>query len=167
MIHDTYGHCVAKQKATGLMFIVGGYGWIDSNGNPFRTGTQVLDTETMTFSLVSSQMAFGRLDLACAVLEDDELLIAAGGTGEEWIGIDVVEILDLQTKTWSNAGVMPNKKQVWTAGEFFFLLGSQLYQYESNSDQWLEIVDPPLDVSKMQRHFVPVNAGIGNFCPFL
>ena len=167
MPYDAYSHCAAKNRFTGQIYFVGGVGKENNNGREFRTGTQIFDTATRKFSLLLDQMTNARTGTTCAVLENDKLLIVAGGVSDGWTGIDSVEILDLQTKTWGNAGVMPNTGGVWNAGGFFFLLGTELYQYESNSDQWLEMVDVPFDVSKMRPYFMPVDSGLANFCPFL
>ena len=166
MLYDAYSLCATRNKLTGQIYFVGGFGWENNNGNKFRTGTLVFDTVTRAFSILSGQLTVGRAGATCAVLENDELLIAAGGISDGWQGTSTVEILDLKTKTWSNAGVMPYTAGVWTAGEFLFLLGTELYQYELNSNQWLELVDVPFDFSKMRHHFVQVDASLGNFCPF-
>ena len=112
-------------------------------------------------------MAIGRSHHACAVLEKEELLIAAGGLSDGWNWINSVEIMDLTTKVWSNAGTMPHAGAVWTAGKFFFLLGSELYQYESYSDRWLKLEDVPFDPNSLHYSFVQVDAGFDNFCTFL
>lgn len=168
MLKASYGHCGAIRKSTRQVFFVGGRGpW--TSYNDFITGTQIFNMGTKTFSLLPSHMSVGRVYSACAVLEDKDILIIAGGQSTNWDHTDSVEILNLNTETWTNARAAPVAGSSWAAGEFLFMLwnSTTLYQYDEIGDQWYQVEDVPFDLSILKPYYVQVENGGNSFCPYV
>ena len=113
-------------------------------------------------------MSIGRAYHVCTILEEDNLLIAAGGYTNGWERTKSVEILDLTSETWSGASAMPGTGKTWATGEFlFFWTTEKLYQYEQRSDEWLEIEQVPFDLGELHPRFLAIDASTINFCSYL
>lgn len=158
------GACGTMRFKTNQIYIIGGYQSITS----FDTGTEIFDISSREFlPPVSSQLAFGRAHPACSVLEEDDILIAAGGVYDGWNEQSSVEILNLSTETWSLAEPIPEKKTVWTfAEDFIFTSGLPFYQYEPRSDIWLEIENVPFAAEALAENTLVLDASDGNPCRF-
>ena len=160
------GHCGVIRKRTMEAYFVGGR--IRENNEWVFSGiTRVFDMVQRTFSVLPGQMSVGRLYHICALMEEEGLLVAAGGQIDGFSDIDSVEILNLEDETWSSATPLPSViKNVLVTGEVMFNWGTKLYQYEVGSNEWLEIDDVPFDLIRLRPNFVRVDAGVGSFCPY-
>ena len=165
MLGKLYNHCGTARKKTSQIYFVGGR---DTAVSYMDTGTQIYDTATATFSSTSGQMSEGRANFACTVLEEENLLIAAGGQAQGWAYTDSVEILDLTMETWTNVMATPSIGNVWAVGQVMFAWKNRdLHQYEPRSNQWLEIKDVPIHLPFLKPGFQNIPSSMANFCPFL
>ena len=129
--------------------------------------TQILDVSERTFSLLPDQMAVGRSDIGCMVLEREGLLIAAGGADVNWDRTPVVEILDMNEGRWHSANALPIIGRVWATHGFIFMWFSPvIYQYEPGSDQWLKIDGSPLPLGTLPVTLSAIDAGTNKLCQF-
>ena len=166
MLKRSYGHCGTTRKQTSQIFFVGGRGtWGNSNW-AFSPGTQAFDMDRRTFSAISGEMSVGRVFHACTIMEEEGLLIVAGGSPDKNSVTNSVEILNLETETWASARAMPSTGNVWAAGEFLFTWTARLYQYEPMRNQWLEIEDVPFNLNWLKPQFVPLEAAHGKLCHY-
>ena len=158
--------CAAKWQRMNKIYLVGGY----HSQQSFETGIQVYAISSGEFlAPITRQLAVGRSFLACIVLEEDGLLIAAGGISNPWKYVDSVEILDISSETWSSAGLMPEGKMVWTASsEYIFLKGlSSFYQYEPRRDRWFEVEDVPFTLTDLVPDSKVLDARMDKPCRFM
>ena len=161
-----FNHCGALRKQTAQIYFVGGM----SGGLTSMKGwTFIYDMSLGQLSTITNQMSTPRVEHACAVLEDENIIIVAGGYTNSWIATDTVEILNLITETWSQARAMPFAGiEVWAVGEVVFNWKNQImYQYQLSGNQWVEIENAPLNLANLRPIYIPVNAGLGSFCPYL
>lgn len=156
-----YSKCGVVSMSRSQIYHVGGKG-----PSSFYDITQVFDMTTRTFSTLSGQMKAPRVGIACTILDKEGILVAAGGLTIGWKKVDYVEILDLNSETWSSVGAMPlATNKMMAAEEFLFVWDfTAFYQYEQTSDQWLEIKGVPFDLSKLQKNFIPVDAVVATVC---
>ena len=139
----------------------------ENNEWVFSGITRVFDMVQRTFSVLPGQMSVGRLYHKCALMEEEGLLIAAGGETGVFKATYSVEILNLEEETWSSATQLPGGNlNVLVIGEVMFNWGTKLFQYEVVSNEWLEIEDVPFELIKLKPHFLQVEAGQGSFCPY-
>lgn len=165
--NSSHGHCGAIHKLTKQAYFVGGRGIWGEIEWVFLPGARTFDLVQRTFSSLPSQMSVGRAFHACAIMEEEGLLIAAGGSSTQWEKPDSVEILNVYSKTWTTALTLPSTSgNVWATGEVMFYWETEMYQYEAVSNTWLEIEDLPFDLGHMRPYLVQVEAGIGSFCPY-
>lgn len=151
--------CGTKSQMTNQIYIVG--------GAPSWTDTQIIDVSKRTFSLLPDQLAEGRVVGACMILEEEGLLIAAGGANSTWKQIDTMEILDIKVGRWYSASALPVIGTVWATDVFLLTwLAPKMYQYEPKRDRWLEIEDPPLPLGVLPIDLVEIEAGANKFCQF-
>lgn len=146
------------------MYIIGG---LDSNGL-MSTATHVFDMATRTFSTMPGQMSVGRVSHACTLLEEEDVIIAAGGNKQGWGSTTTVEIHDLILGTWSNAQSLPVFGKTWAAEQNIFTISSgKLYQYDLAINEWVEFENAPFDLNRMEGYFLPIYTGPGveNICP--
>ena len=166
MYDATSAACGAVRQKTNKIYIVGGF----HTTSLFETGTQIYDNVTRNFMPpIQGQLAVGRSHLGCSILEEEGLLIAAGGNAYGFVKNDAVEILNLSTETWSLAGQMPNDLgNMWTAtGGFIFLRGASVYQYVPRSDLWFKIEDLPISATDIMYHTQVFDTNGGRPCMFL
>lgn len=165
--YPSHGHCVAAQKSTKKAFFVGGKGVWGNTQQAYIPGTRVFDMLQRTFSTLPNQMSVGRAYHECTLMEEEGLLIAAGGRIADNLETDSVEILNLATLIWADASALPSATlNVWATREVMFYWDTELYQYEAVSNKWLNIEDVPFELQKLKKHLVQVDAGIGSFCPY-
>ena len=168
LIHGCYSPCGVIRELTNQIYFVGGRGTWGNNNLIFFSGTQIFDMVKRQFSIHSAHMSAGRGKHVCTILQSEDILIAAGGRTGDWATTDSVEVLDLQTETWRNARVMPTSTtKLLATGEFLFAWETNMFQYEPATDQWLEFENVPFDLSQLTEPMISVDAGIGDFCPYL
>ena len=168
LLIPTHGLCGVKWKKKRVIYFVGGNKNGDTGLASSTTGTQKYDMDERALSLVLGQMSVGRRYHTCAVMEEESLLMVAGGLLDNEDRTDSVEILNFQDETWSTARPLPsNTYNVWASGEIMFNWETELYQYEVASNTWLEIEDVPFDLAIMKPYFLQVEAGAGSFCPYI
>ena len=161
----SYGHCTAIDTKSSRMFLVGGKEYYATT---MLTGTEVFDMVTRIFSTLGGQLTVGRVSHSCTIMEENDLLIAAGGYTDQWSSVDTAEILDLTVGTWTNAKVMPSALNAWAVGGVMLTwTPTQLYQYELSGNQWIELNDVPIDLTNMNNKFVPIYAEVSSICPWI
>lgn len=167
MLDPTFSHGIAIKKSQDQVFLVGGGKRIGLDDH-FLNRIEVFDMMTQAVTILPVQLSVGRTNPACTVLNNENLLIVAGGQSDGWSGIDTVEIIDLNTNTRADAQSMPFAgPQAWSVDEFIFNWDTLLYQYEVKDDQWVEIENVPFDLSLMKFYFVQIDAKDGNVCSFV
>ena len=165
LLTATYSHCTVNDMRSNQVFIVGG---MNSNNFRMNTGTQVFDISTRTITAIAGQLSVGRANPACTILEGKDLLIVAGGSKQGWEGTDSAEILDLSTKTWSNAKSMPSSKYAWAGGlNIFTWNAGKQYQYELAVNEWVEMETEVFELIEDVNFFVPIVNGVYDICPLV
>lgn len=162
----SFGPCGIEIQRRSQIYFVGGRGtWGDANWAYIPTA-QVFDRVKRTFTISPSQMSTGRAIAACAILENEDLLIAAGGYVDGWVKTNSIEILNLSSEAWTNARAMPTVNVLSADGFIFSWNPSKLYQYEPMRNEWREIEDVPIDLSLIRSHYLLVDAAHSNVCPY-
>ena len=101
-----YSHCMVKWSSGNKMYIVGGIGGVTGTV-AFQKSTQIFDIASGTFTTLTDQMRVARMSRGCVILEQERQLVVAGEMTTSWTWIHSVEILDLNTGTWSDAANLP------------------------------------------------------------
>lgn len=157
-----YKHCGAVFKLTRQIYIVGGVGALGDD--PGRT-TQTFYLSNGSFSTLEEQMSVAKSSHICTILEEERVLVAAGGFTTGLSATNSVEILDLVSGTWSTASSMPSAGgNVLGIGEFLFMWDTKFYQYDQTRDDWFEIEDVPFDLNKLRPNFIQIDAGVTQVC---
>lgn len=160
-------HCTTIDRRSDQMYIIGGW---DSNSGLMSPDTHVFDMAARTFSTMQGQMSVGRVSHACTLLEEEDVIIAAGGNKQGWGSTSTVEILDLIVGTWSNAKSLPVFGRTWAVEQNVFTwTPTELFQYDVAVNEWVELENAPFDLSLMQGYFLPLYAGPGvdDICSFV
>ena len=159
-----YGHCAVMDKKSSRVYLVGGKQYPPA----MFTKTQVFAMTENQFTTLAGQLSVGRAGHICTILEENNLLIAAGGYTDGWSPIDTAEILDMAVGTWTNTKIMPSAGKAWTVGGALLTwTATKLYKYEPSGNEWIEIEDAPFDLTIMRNGFVPIEAGFDGICHFV
>lgn len=161
-----FNHSGVLWEKKGLLYFVGG---MNGQAASMKKWTFVYDISSGTYSTLANQMSTARVNHACTILTEKEVLIAAGGFTQLWRDTETVEILNLNSGSWSQADSMPfSGGQVWAFdGHTFTWKYQKMYQYIPVQNQWVEIEDVPLDLDGVLQVFIPVQEDLGTFCPFI
>lgn len=161
----SYGHCTVMDKKSSRVYLVGGKKYFSTT---MLTKTQVFDMTANQFSTFASELSVGRAGHACIILEENNLLIAAGGHTDGWNPTNTAEILDMSVGTWTDTKVMPSAVNAWTVGGVMFTwTAAKLYLYELLRNEWIEIADVPFHLTNMNNGFIPIEVGFDGVCHFV
>ena len=161
-----YEHCMAKWNAENKLYIVGG---VTNSG--FEASTHIFDIENRTFSTLSSQMNTPRYSRGCTIMEQERKLVMPGEISLDWYQTQTVEILDLNTHTWSFASDIPFTSgfvPISVDGNLFVLRQDGFfYQFDSSNDAWKLLSETSPFDGDISGQFLVIDANVALICQYL